>query len=67
MPSAAGLRETSRSFEWVAEQECDPHLKHRLADRALALTQLAEKIEREERAQFDLASNGGRANGARAR
>ena len=30
MPSPAELRQTSRSFEWVAEQERDPHLKQRL-------------------------------------
>ena len=46
MPSPAELRQTSRSFEWVAEQECDPHLKQRLANHALALARLAEKIER---------------------
>ena len=46
MPSPAELRQTSRSFEWVAEQERDPHLKQRLTNHALALAQLAEKIER---------------------
>lgn len=46
MASSAELRKTSRSFEWVAEQERDPHLKLRLAKHALALAQFAEKIER---------------------
>jgi hypothetical protein len=47
MPSPAELRETSRAFE-VAEQESDPHLRHRIANHAFALAQLAENIEREE-------------------
>jgi hypothetical protein len=36
------------SLEKRVGKETEPHLKHRLASHALALAQLAEKIEREE-------------------
>jgi hypothetical protein len=56
MPSPSELRETSRLYSWVAQQESDLHLKRRLASHAFYLAQLAEKIEREAAARVDLAS-----------
>ncbi len=52
----AELRNSSRLYSWVAEQESDLHLKQGLAGHALVLAQLADKIEREELARADLAS-----------
>jgi hypothetical protein len=41
------LREQSRSYRQAVSKESEPHLKCYLASHALALAQLAEKIERE--------------------
>jgi len=48
MPTPTECREGSRLFREAAGRETEPHLKHGLAGHALALAQLAEKIEREE-------------------
>lgn len=45
MPTPAGLREQSRFFRQAITKEAEPHLKRYLASHALALAQLAEKIE----------------------
>src|SRR5512135_798026 len=47
MLTSAELREESRRFRWKATRESNIYLKRRLAGHALALAQLAEKIERE--------------------
>jgi hypothetical protein len=47
MLTPAELRAGSRSARLAAENESAPPLKLRLADHALALAQLAEKIERD--------------------
>ncbi len=47
MSQVAALREQSREFREKADQETTPRLKQLLASHAQALTQLAEKIERE--------------------
>ncbi len=51
------LREGSRLARKAAEEESTPHLKRLLAEHALALAQLAERIVREaQAARADLAS-----------
>jgi hypothetical protein len=47
MPRPAELRESSRLYREEAKTEVDPYLRRSLARHAFALTQLAEKIERE--------------------
>jgi len=47
------LREEAQRFKWEAKGESDIHLKRGLASHALALAQLAEKIERQERRRND--------------
>ncbi len=47
MPTPAVLRRASRRARQVANAECCIHLKRALAGHALALAQLAEKIERD--------------------
>lgn len=44
----AKLRELSRLYRHAAEQEPTLEIKRRLASHALALAELAEKVEREE-------------------
>lgn len=48
MPRVAEMREESRLYRRAAKQEATWHLSRRLASHALALAQLAERIEREE-------------------
>lgn len=48
MPTPAELRAGSQLYRDAGRKETDPHLRHRLACHALALAQLAEKIERQE-------------------
>lgn len=48
MPTPAELRERSRFYRRMAGKETEPHLKRHLAAHALALAQLAEKIERDD-------------------
>ena len=47
------LREEAQRFKCEAKRESDIHLKRGLASHALALAQLAEKIERQERRRND--------------
>ena len=47
MLTPAEWHEQSLSFRQMAEDESDPHLKRRLKQHALALAELARKIERE--------------------
>jgi hypothetical protein len=47
-PTPAELREQSRLYRQAAEKETTVEFKRRLASHALALAQLAEKIERDE-------------------
>jgi len=47
MATPAELREQSRLYREIAEEEITLPIKQRLARHALALAQLAEKIERE--------------------
>jgi len=49
MPTPAELREGSQFYREAGRKETDPHLRHRLARHALALAQLAEKIESQEK------------------
>jgi hypothetical protein len=42
------LREEARQYRQAAKKETSPEIRRRLANHALALAQLAEKIEREE-------------------
>ncbi len=49
----ADLRENARLLRGATGKETSSHLKTRLASYALALAQLAEKVEREETAQKD--------------
>jgi hypothetical protein len=49
MPTPAQLREASQLYCQAAETEATPEIGRRLASHALALTQLAEVIERRER------------------
>jgi hypothetical protein len=49
MPTPAQLREASQLYWQAAENEATPEIGRRLASHALALTQLAEVIERRER------------------
>jgi hypothetical protein len=46
MPTPAKLRDGSRHCRDASRRETEPHLKHGLICYALALAQLAEKIER---------------------
>jgi hypothetical protein len=48
VPTPAELREESRQYRQAAKKETTPEISRRLALHALALAQLAEKIEREE-------------------
>ncbi|HXQ53082.1 MAG TPA: hypothetical protein VN802_18465 [Stellaceae bacterium] len=48
MPTPAELRDESRQYRHAAEIETTPEIRRRLANHALVLAQLAEKIEREE-------------------
>ncbi len=48
MPTPSELREQSRHYRKIAENETTLFLKRSLASHALALDYLAEKIEREE-------------------
>lgn len=48
MPNPEQLREEARLYRMAAVKETEPHLKRRLASHALALAQMAEKIERKE-------------------
>jgi len=48
MSTAAEFREESRLYRQEAIKEADPHFKRRLASHALALAQLAERLERKE-------------------
>lgn len=48
MSTPAELRDASRLAREAARAESAPHLRRRLASHALALAQLAEKIERED-------------------
>jgi hypothetical protein len=45
------LREQAQRFLEAVDKESNTHLKRRLAGHALALAQLAETIERRERAE----------------
>jgi hypothetical protein len=56
MPTPRELREQSRQYRWIAEQETTLVLKRGLRSHALALDYLAEKIEREEMLQKDSAA-----------
>jgi hypothetical protein len=49
MPTPAQLREASRLYCQTAENEATPEIRRRLVCHALALSQLAEVIERRER------------------
>jgi hypothetical protein len=49
MPTPSQLRDASRLYCQAAEKETTPEIGQRLASHALALTQLAEVIERRER------------------
>jgi hypothetical protein len=49
MPTPAQLREASRLYRDAAENEATPEIGRLLASHALALTQLAEVVERRER------------------
>jgi hypothetical protein len=51
MPIPAELREQSRLYRRAAEIETAIAIKRRLTSHALALAQLAEKIERQERSR----------------
>jgi hypothetical protein len=51
MPTPAELREESRLCRQAAEEESDPHRKQLWASHALELAQLAEKVEREDKAR----------------
>ena len=51
MPTPAELRDDARRFTRAAEEETTRPLKQMLASHALALAQLAEKIERDETAR----------------
>ena len=51
MPRPAELRENSRLYREEAKKEVDPYLRRSLLSHALALAQLAEKVEREETAK----------------
>jgi hypothetical protein len=48
VPTPTELREQSRLYRNVAEEETTPALKHRLANHALALDNLAARIEHAE-------------------
>jgi len=48
MIDAAELREQARRYRQTANHETTPQLKQMLASHALALAQLAEKLERAE-------------------
>jgi len=50
MRTPAELREASRLAREAASAEAELHIRMRLANHALALAQLAERIEREEEA-----------------
>jgi hypothetical protein len=56
MPTTAELREASRLARLAAAEESVPQLKRRLANHALALAQLAERMEREEAERPTVAS-----------
>jgi hypothetical protein len=47
MRIAEELREESRLYREATREEADRYLKRRLANHALALAQLAERIERQ--------------------
>ena len=47
MATPAELREQSRLFREMAKTETEPQLRRHLAANAMALAQLAEKIERD--------------------
>jgi hypothetical protein len=49
MPTPADLREESRLCRQAAQEEPDPKFKQLWANHALALAQLAEKIERDDK------------------
>ena len=51
MPIPAELREQSRLYRQAAETETTLEIKRRLARHALALVELAEKIERSDMAR----------------
>jgi hypothetical protein len=48
MPTPAELREQSHQYREIAERESALAIKRSLVSHALALAQLAEKIERED-------------------
>lgn len=54
MPKPAELREESRLYRQVARKEATPHLKQMLASHALALAELAERMERKEAERIKL-------------
>jgi hypothetical protein len=56
MPTPATLRENARLYRRSAASETAAPLKLRLARHALALLQLAERIEREEAARAEAPS-----------
>ena len=51
MPTPAELREQSRLYRKATDKEITLAIKRRLASHALALAELAEKIERDEAAR----------------
>ena len=53
MIDAAELREQARRYRQTANHETTPQLKQMLASHALALAQLAERVERREAAQAE--------------
>jgi hypothetical protein len=54
VPTPAEWREESRLYRQIAKTEATPHLKQRVFRHALALAELAERIEREEAAGASL-------------
>ena len=48
MPTPGELRDEARLYRQAARKESSPEIRRKLANHALALAQLAEKIEREE-------------------
>ena len=48
MPRPGELRDEARLYRQAAREESSPEIRRKLAAHALALAQLAEKIEREE-------------------
>ena len=48
MPRSRELRAEARRYREAAKKETSPEIRRRLASHALALAQLAEKLERDE-------------------